>query len=51
MNECVIRKVASGYMVIPDRWVPGGMCADSRAHVFRTWAQASAWLRKHLESQ
>lgn len=45
-----IRKVANGYVVLPANSNAVGMAwAADDIHVFRTWAQVSAWMRRHFE--
>jgi hypothetical protein len=49
-TEFTIHRVANGYLVVPG-FNPGRMAATSgdETYVFKTWAQASAWLRKQFE--
>lgn len=50
MKEFEIRQVANGVMVTPARSMERGLSYDaSDVHVFRTWTQASAWIRAQLE--
>jgi len=50
MREFEIRQVANGFMVMPTIH-RGNITPMGDVYVFKTWAQASAWIRKQLEQK
>lgn len=50
MKDFEIRQLANGVMVMPTRSMERMPTWDpAQIYVFKTWAQASAWIRKQIE--
>lgn len=52
MKEWIIRQVANGYIVVPAPDMSrsfDGRAGLRETHVFRTFAQASTWIKRQME--